>query len=90
MVWIRIVITVLFSIVMSILLVNIRNQSNFPSYIIIPLIVAALTKYTIGDWDKGYKWTVLDIPYWITIISSSYGVVYLLSPDGTIPHLEGA
>lgn len=77
--WIRILTTVLFSIFVSILLLNVKNQSNFPSYIIIPLIVAPLTKYTIGDWDKGYQWTMLDIPYWISIIGSSYGAVYLLS-----------
>ena len=79
MLWIHILITVLFSICMSILLFNIKNQSNFSSYIIIPLIVALLTKYIIGDWDKGYQWSLLDIPYWISIIGSSYGVVYLLS-----------
>jgi hypothetical protein len=74
--WIHVLITVLFSICASILLLNVKNQSKFPSYIIIPLIVALLTKYTIGDWDKGYQWTMLDIPYWISIIGSSYGVVY--------------
>ena len=74
--WIHVLITVLFSICASILLLNVKNQSKFPSYIIIPLIVALLTKYTIGDWDKGYEWTMLDIPYWISIIGSSYGVVY--------------
>jgi len=76
---IHILITVLFSICVSILLFNIKNRSNFSSYIIIPLIVAALTKYSIGDWDKGYQWSLLDILYWITILGSSYGVVYLLS-----------
>uniref|UniRef100_A0A6C0AMW9 Uncharacterized protein n=1 Tax=viral metagenome TaxID=1070528 RepID=A0A6C0AMW9_9ZZZZ len=76
---IHILITVLFSICVSILLFNVENRSNFSSYVIIPLIVAFLTKYTIGDWDKGYKLSLLDIPYWITILGSSYGVVYLLS-----------
>jgi hypothetical protein len=71
--------TLLFSIFASILLVNIKNQSNFPSYIMIPLIVALLTKYTLGDWDKGFQWTILDIPYWVSIIGSSYGVIYWLS-----------
>jgi ACR3 family arsenite efflux pump ArsB len=64
---------------MSILLFYVENRSNFPSYIIIPLIVAALTKYTIGDWDEGFKWTILDILYWFSIIGSSYGVVCVLS-----------
>jgi hypothetical protein len=82
MIWIRILTTVLFSIFASILLLNLKNQSNFSSYIIIPLIVALLTKYSIGDWDKGFRWTILDIPYWLCIIGSSYGVVYLLSTKG--------
>jgi hypothetical protein len=77
--WIRILITVLFSIFVSILLFNVKNQSNFSPYVMIPLIVASLTKYTLGDWDEGYKWTILDIPYWASIIGSSYGVVYVLS-----------
>jgi hypothetical protein len=77
--WIRILTTVLFSIFASILLFNVKNQSNFSPYIIIPLIVALLTKYSIGDWDKGFQWTILDIPYWICIIGSSYGVIYVLS-----------
>jgi hypothetical protein len=79
--WIHILTTLLFSITLSILLFNVKNQSNFSSYIIIPLIVAALTKYTIGDWDKGYQWSLLDILYWISVIGSSYGVIYLLSND---------
>ena len=82
--WIRILTTILFSICVSIILFNVTNQSNFSSYIIIPLIVALLTKYTIGDWDTGYQWTMLDIPYWISIIGSSYGTVYLLSNNSFI------
>lgn len=77
--WIHILTTVLFSIFASILLFNVKNQSNFPSYIMIPLIVALLTKYTIGDWDKGFQWSFLDVPYWICSIGSSYSVVYLLT-----------
>ena len=84
MIWIRILTTVLFSIFASILLLNVKNQSNFSSYIIIPLIVALLTKYSIGDWDKGFRWTILDIPYWLFIIGSSYGIVYLLSTKGLV------
>jgi hypothetical protein len=77
--WIRILTTVLFSIFASILLFNIENRSNAPSSIVIPSIVALLTKYTLGDWDEGFRWTIVDIPYWFSIIGSSYGVVYILS-----------
>jgi hypothetical protein len=77
--WIRILSTVLFSILATILLFNVKNQSNLSPYIIIPLLVALLTKYSIGDWDKGFQWSTLDISYWICIIGSSYGVIYVLS-----------
>lgn len=68
--------TLLFSIFLSVVLVNIKNNSNISSFIIIPLLVALLTKYVLGDWDIGFHWTTLDIPYWLSIIASSYGVVY--------------
>ena len=77
--WIRILYTIVFSIFASILLFNIKNRSNISSYIAIPILVALLTKYILGDWDKGFQWSFLDIPYWISIIGSSYSVVYILT-----------
>jgi hypothetical protein len=71
--------TILFSILASIVLVTIENRSNVPSIIAIPVIVALLTKYVLGDWDKGFQWSLLDYPYWISILGSSAGVVYFLS-----------
>lgn len=76
---VRILITILFTIVASIVLFIIPNYSNFSSFIMIPLIVSLLTKYIVGDWDKGYKYTISDIFYWLSIIGTSYGVVYILS-----------
>lgn len=77
--WVRILTTLLFSVIVSVLIFTLENRSNVSSFILIPLIVALLTKYIVGDWDKGFQWTILDIPYWLSILGSSYGVVYLLS-----------
>ena len=71
--------TLLFVIVVSYLLTFIQNKSNFPSEVMIPLIVALFTKYTLGDWDKGYIWTVSDMYYWTSIVLVSYLVVRLRS-----------
>ena len=76
---IRILYTIIFSVIATIVLFNIENSSNLSSFIMIPLIVALLTKYILGDWDSGFRWTMLDIPYWITIVGLSYGVIYMIS-----------
>ena len=73
--------TLLFVTVISLLLTFVKNKSNFPSEIMIPLIAALFTKYTLGDWDKGYRWTVSDVYYWTSIIFVSYLVVKLRSSD---------
>lgn len=79
MICIRILNTLFFSILASILFFNIPNHSNVSSFIAIPFIVSILTKYIMGDWDTGFRWTMLDIPYWMSIIATSYGTVYILS-----------
>lgn len=71
--------TIGFSILMTILFLMISNKSNFPKEIIIPILVAGITKYSLGDWDKEYKWTYLDILYWITILGTSVTTIYLSS-----------
>ncbi|MBI90023.1 MAG: hypothetical protein CMG60_08050 [Candidatus Marinimicrobia bacterium] len=63
----------------TILLNNIKNKSNFSKFIIIPVIVAMLTKYIVGDLDSGYTWSVIDIFYWLYIFVLSY--ILLLSMD---------
>jgi hypothetical protein len=79
MLCIRILNTLFFSILASILFFNIPNRSNVSSFIAIPFLVSLLTKYIMGDWDTGFRWTSLDIPYWISILGASYGTVYILS-----------
>lgn len=71
--------TIVFTILTTILFLMIPNKSNFPKEIIIPILVAGITKYSLGDWDKKYKWTHLDILYWISIISASVVTIYLSS-----------
>ena len=71
--------TIGFTILITILFLMIPNKSNFPKEIMIPILVAGITKYSLGDWDKKYKWTHLDILYWISIISTSLATIYLFS-----------
>ena len=71
--------TIVFTILITILFLMIPNKSNFPKEIVIPILVAGITKYSLGDWDKKYKWTHLDILYWISIISASVVTIYLSS-----------
>lgn len=75
---IRILFTLFFSFATTIALSLIPNRSNIPSTLAIPFLVAGLTKYSLGDWDPGFQWTILDIPYWLSIIGVSYGTVFFL------------
>ncbi len=63
--------TILFVVTLSLLFTLIENKSNFPSYIMIPIIVSVITKYVLGDWDEGYVWSKMDIPYWICLFGFS-------------------
>jgi len=75
----KIINTIGFTIFITILFLMMPNKSNFPKEIMIPILVAGITKYSLGDWDKEYKWTYLDILYWISIISTSLATIYLFS-----------
>ena len=72
---IRIFVTILFTCVVSILLFFVKNRSNLPSIIIIPIIVSLLTKYVLGDWDIGFQWSLMDVTYWVSILGTSYATV---------------
>jgi hypothetical protein len=63
--------SILFVVVLSMLFTFVENKSNFPSYIMIPIIVGAITKYVLGDWDEGYMWTKMDPPYWACLFGFS-------------------
>ena len=75
----KIINTIGFTTLITILFLMIPNKSNFPKEIIIPILVAGITKYSLGDWDKKYIWTHLDILYWISIITTSIVTIYLFS-----------
>ena len=70
--------TILFAIIASLILANFTNRSNFPKVIMIPLIVGGLTKYVIGDWDKNFQWSYLDLFYWISTIGTSFLTIILI------------
>ena len=69
--------TLIFTALVTILFLFIKNKSNFPTVIVLPLLVAAITKYVIGDWDKGYKWSVMDLYYWILVVCVSYFTIII-------------
>lgn len=77
--YIRIFITLFFAIIVTFILFHIENKSNISSNIAIPILVSLITKYVVGDWDHGFKFTVLDISYWLSILAVSYGTVKFLS-----------
>ena len=69
--------TLIFAAFITILFLFIKNKSNFPTVIVLPLLVAAITKYVMGDWDEGYKWSVMDLYYWILIVCVSYFTIII-------------
>lgn len=70
--------TIVFVAASTFILSRFENKSNFSKFIMIPLIVSLLTKYILGDWDVGYVWSLLDIPYWALLIGGSYGILLYL------------
>lgn len=48
-----------------------------PSKYVVPIIVAFLAKYVLGDWDEGYAWSVHDLSYWGVILCVSYAIVHV-------------
>ena len=66
------------SIFLTILLLFIKNESNFNDYIIIPLITSLVIKYTFGDFDIGYQWSKSDIFYWVILIVTSVIIIKIV------------
>jgi hypothetical protein len=71
--------TLIFAVLVTGLLFMIPNKSNIPNGIAIPTLTALLTKYTMGDWDSGFRWTSMDIPYWVSILGVSWTTLKLLT-----------
>jgi hypothetical protein len=71
--------TILFVVALSLLFSLFENKSNFSSYVMIPIIVGAITKYVLGDWDEGYAWTKMDLLYWACLFGFSALTVLLVN-----------
>ena len=70
--------TFFFSATLTILLVLFPNKSNIPKEIMVPILVAGLTKYILGDWDNKFQWSVSDIFYWLSILLISYTTILVV------------
>jgi predicted membrane protein len=64
--------TFLFVVLVTLGLAMIPNRSNFPTTIIVPILTALLTKYTLGDWDRGFRWSSSDLLFWTSVLAISY------------------
>jgi hypothetical protein len=76
--WTKMVVISLIALILTFLFFNIPNKSNFPKKYIIPIIVSLIIKYSFGDLDKGYRYTISDIYYWLIILLVPYIVVVYL------------
>lgn len=74
----KIILIVLLSVLLTIVLSSIQNKSNFQRRYIIPIIVALILKYLVGDLDKGYVYTINDVYFWLIVLLVPYvTIVYL-------------
>jgi hypothetical protein len=78
--WNKIFIMMFFTSIVTLFFLNVPNKSNFPKKIMIPILVALITKYSIGDFDKGYQYTISDICYWFLILFIPYIIVVYFEP----------
>jgi hypothetical protein len=73
--WKKIIMIIFFTSILTLFFLNIPNKSNFPKKMMIPILVSLIIKYSMGDLDKGYHYTSLDILHWILIIFIPYMIV---------------
>jgi hypothetical protein len=76
--WKQIVIISVLAVFLTLLFFHIPNKSNFPKKYMIPIIVSLIIKYSLGDLDRGYSYTVSDIYYWFIILFIPYAIVLYL------------
>ena len=53
-----------------------NNESNYSSYLIIPLINVLLIKYYFGNYDNELVFSLSNIIYWLNIITISIIILY--------------
>ena len=70
--------TFLFVVMVTLGLSMIQNRSNFPTIIVVPLLTALLTKYTLGDWDSGFRWTSNDVLFLGSVLAISYATLQFI------------
>jgi hypothetical protein len=70
--------TFLFVVMVTLGLSMIQNRSNFPTIIVVPILTALLTKYTLGDWDSGFRWTSNDVLFLGSVLAISYATLQFL------------
>ena len=75
----QIMFTIFLNLVITFVLLQFENKSNFNSKIMVPIISSLIIKYILGDWDVGYQWSVSDIYYWVSLLSTSFIFVYVYS-----------
>jgi hypothetical protein len=75
MCWLKILLISVVAVFLTLIFLMIPNKSNFPNRIIIPLIVSLIIKYSMGDLDRGYSWTMSDLLYWAIILLLPYFVL---------------
>ena len=75
----KIISTIGFTVVITVLFIMVPNKSNIGKEFIIPILVAGIIKYSLGDWDERYVWTKIDILYWLSIIGISLITIYVYS-----------
>lgn len=67
----------IFLVIATVFMLRLPNNSNLPTYIVIPLLVSLLAKYIHGDLDTGFVWSKSDAFYWIYVIGVPFIVVIL-------------
>lgn len=76
--WKQLVIISVLALFLTLLFFYMPNKSNFPKKYMIPIIVSLIIKYSLGDLDKSYSYTVSDVYYWFMIVLIPYAVVLYL------------
>jgi len=76
--WEKLVLISVLAVFLTLLFFSISNKSNFPKKYIIPIIVSLIIKYSLGDLDTGYNYTIYDVYYWFMILFIPYAVVLYL------------
>jgi len=72
----QIIVTIIFGFIGALLQ---NRKSNMHPLLGAVILGGFMSKSLYGDWDKGYKWTISDIAFWIaTIVESLIGGFFAL------------